>query len=233
MITSTPNRFYLWAALAAAAIAFAGFARTYYLKAWFGTPEISFLVHAHGVVMTLWVVLFIVQVRLVAMGRRDLHRKLGVAGAVLAVAIVVLGLFTAVSAARRGIPVGPPPLVFMAITMSVVVVFAIFVIAALLYRKRGDYHKRLMVLATLTVIQPAVARVTIEATGIFNPLLFSAVTDVMLLLFIAWDTWRNRRLHPAFGWGMAFFLLSQPARFMVAQSATWLGFAQWLVGAGQ
>ena len=136
MITSTPNRFYLWAALAAAAIAFAGFARTYYLKAWFGTPEISSLVHAHGVVMTLWVVLFIVQVRLVAMGRRDLHRKLGVAGAVLAVAIVVLGLFTAVSAARRGIPVGPPPLVFMAITMSVVVVFAIFVIAALLYRKR-------------------------------------------------------------------------------------------------
>lgn len=233
MITSTPNRFYLWAALAAAAIAFAGFARTYYLKAWFGTPEISSLVHAHGVVMTLWVVLFIVQVRLVAMGRRELHRKLGVAGAALAVAIVVLGLFTAVSAARRGIPVGPPPLVFMAITMSVVVVFAIFVIAALLYRKRGDYHKRLMVLATLTVIQPAVARVTVEASGIFHPLLFFGVTDVVLLAFIAWDTWRNRRLHPAFGWGMAFFLLSQPARFMVAQSAAWLAFAQWLVGAGQ
>jgi hypothetical protein len=221
--------FYAWAAVVAAAIAFLGFARTYYLKSFFGTPDISTLVHVHGVVMTLWVALFITQVALVAKGRVDLHRRLGIAGAVLAVLIVVLGVFTAIAGARRGVPAGAPPLVFMAVTISVVVVFAIFVAAALYYRKRSDYHKRLMVLASLTVIQPAVARIAIDVTGIFNPLVFFGLTVVMLVAFIAWDTARNRRLHPAFGWGMLFFLLSLPARFLVAGSEGWQGVARWLV----
>jgi asparagine N-glycosylation enzyme membrane subunit Stt3 len=135
---------------------------------------------------------------------------------------------TAIDAARRGMPVGPPPLVFLAITLSVVVVFAIFVAAALYMRKRSDYHKRLMALATLTVIQPAVARVAVDVTGIFHPLLFFGITDVMLVLFIAWDTIRNRRLHPAFGWGMLFFIISQPVRFVIAGSGPWLEVAKWL-----
>jgi hypothetical protein len=222
--------FYAWTAAAAALIAFAGFARTYYLKPWFDSPELPSLIHVHGVVMTLWVLLFVAQVVLVAKGRVDLHRRLGIAGAVLAVVVVILGILTAINGARRGVPVGAPPLIFMAITMSVVVVFAIFVAVALHYRKRSDYHKRLMVLATLTVLQPGVARIAIDTTGIFHPLFFFALTDVLLLAFIAWDTWRNRRLHPAFGWGFLFFLLSQPARFLVAGSAPWSDFARWLVG---
>lgn len=221
--------FYAWAAAVAALIAFAGFARTYYLKGWFGSPDLTTILHAHGVVMTLWVVLFITQVGLVAAGRTDIHRRLGLAGAALAVLLLVLGTLTAIDAARHGKPPGPPPLVFLAITLSVLVVFAIFVAAALYFRKRSDYHKRLMVLATLTVIQPAVARVAIEATGIFHPLLFFGLTILMLIVFIAWDTARNRRLHPAFGWGMLFFLLSLPARFFVAGSEAWLGIAKWLV----
>jgi hypothetical protein len=220
--------FYAWAAAVATTIAFAGFARTYYLKGLFDTPEISSLVHVHGGVMTLWVVFFIVQVGLVSAGRTDLHRRLGIAGAALAVLVVGLGVVTAIDAARRGMPVGPPPLVFLAITLSVVVVFAIFVAAALYMRKRSDYHKRLMALATLTVIQPAVARVAVDVTGIFHPLLFFGITDVMLVLFIAWDTIRNRRLHPAFGWGMLFFIISQPVRFVIAGSGPWLEVAKWL-----
>jgi hypothetical protein len=220
--------FYAWAAAVAATIAFAGFARTYYLKSFFGTPEMSSLVHVHGVVMTLWVVLFIVQVGLVSAGRTDLHRRLGLAGAVLAVLVVGLGVATAIDAARRGAPPTAPPLVFLAITLSVVLVFAIFVAAALYLRKRPDYHKRLMALATLTVIQPAVARVAVDVTGLFHPLLFFGITDVMLLAFIGWDTIRNRRLHPAFGWGMLFFLISQPVRFVIAGSGPWLEVAKWL-----
>jgi hypothetical protein len=221
--------FYAWAAAVATAIAFAGFARTYYLKGWFGTPELPSLVHLHAGVMTLWVAFFIVQTRFVAAGRVDLHRRLGVAGAGLALLVVVAGLLTAIAGARRGIPVNAPPLAFMAITMSVVVVFAIFVGAALYYRRRSDYHKRLMALATLTVLQPAVARIALDATGIFSPLLFFGLTDLMVIAFIAWDTARNRRLHPAFAWGFLFFLLSQPARFLLARSALWQDIASRLV----
>ncbi|HEV3063357.1 MAG TPA: hypothetical protein VGY48_34245 [Vicinamibacterales bacterium] len=63
-----------------------GFAQTYYLKVLFGTPPLRLLLHVHGVVMTAWVVLFLVQVGLIAERRTDLHRRLGVMGAVVAFA---------------------------------------------------------------------------------------------------------------------------------------------------
>jgi hypothetical protein len=220
--------FFAWTAAVAAAIALAGFSRTYYLKPFLGAPEISPLVHVHGVVMTVWIDFFAAQVALVRAGHSGMHRRMGVAGGAVAALVVGLGIATAIDAARRGAPVGPPPLMFLAITLSVVVVFAIFVAAALALRRRTDYHKRLMALATLTVIQPAVARLAVDVTGIFHPLLFFGITVVMLAAFIAWDAVRNRRLHPAFAWGMLFFLLSLPARFVIAGSGPWQGVARWL-----
>ena len=73
--SSIDRRLYTWGALVAVAIVFAGFAKTYFLKASFGAPELSTLVHAHGLVMTLWFLFFLMQVRLVAMRRTDLHRR--------------------------------------------------------------------------------------------------------------------------------------------------------------
>src|ERR1051326_8901547 len=86
--------FYTWFALVAALIVFTGFARTYYLKTVFGTPALTTLVHLHGVLMTLWFTLFVVQVRLVAGNRVDLHRKIGRVGAGLAGTIVCIGTLT-------------------------------------------------------------------------------------------------------------------------------------------
>src|ERR1700682_3571082 len=83
--------FYTWAAVVAALVVFAGFARTYYVKGAFGTPDLSALKHLHGFVMTAWFTLFLVQVRLVATGRTRIHRKLGVAGAGPAAVVVVVG----------------------------------------------------------------------------------------------------------------------------------------------
>ena len=74
------RRLYTVAALVALLIVFAGFARTYYLKMAFGTPPLTGLQQLHGLVMSSWFVLFLVQVRLVAGGRTDLHRRVGVLG---------------------------------------------------------------------------------------------------------------------------------------------------------
>ena len=101
------RRFYGLAALVAALIAFAGFARTYYLKGAFGSPALPGLVHLHGIVMTAWIVLFAVQASLVAARRVDLHRKLGIAGAALAALVVIVGVATAIEGARRGVTPGP------------------------------------------------------------------------------------------------------------------------------
>jgi hypothetical protein len=81
--------FYGGMALAIALTIFAGFARTYYLKDLFGSRPLPPLVHLHGLLFTCWILLFAVQTSLISAGRPDIHRKTGIAGALLAAAMVV------------------------------------------------------------------------------------------------------------------------------------------------
>jgi hypothetical protein len=222
--------FYTWAAVVAALVVFAGFARTYYLKGAFGTPDLSALKHLHGFVMTAWFTLFLVQVRLVATGRTRIHRKLGVAGAVLAVLVVIVGTTTALVAAKNGATPGPPPLVFLAIPLGDMVVFPVLVSAAILYRKRADFHKRLMLLATLSILTAAIGRIPLEFLQAGGLPAFFGATDLLILAFVAADTVKNRRLHPAMIAGVLVIVGSQVARFLIAGTPQWTSFARWLVG---
>ena len=111
--TGRDRRMYIWFAVFMPIIVLAGFARSYYLKGFFGFPALpSLLVHLHGIVMTSWVVLFVTQVTLVATGRTRTHQRLGVSGAVLAALIVVVGVLTGIAGAARGSTPGPPALQF-------------------------------------------------------------------------------------------------------------------------
>lgn len=220
---------YTWAALAAVIIVFAGFARSYYLRSIFGGPALSNLVHAHGLVMTLWFALFVVQVRLVAVGRVAVHRQLGVIGAVLAALVVGVGTITAITAARNGVSPGPPPLVFLTIPLGDMVVFTVLVALGLSYRNRAMTHKRLLLLSSLGILTAAIARIPIAAIHNGGLPLFFGLTDLCVLLCIAYDTVKNRRLHPAFGWGFLFIIASQAFRFWLAGTPQWLQFATWLV----
>ena len=224
------RRFYGLAAFAAALIAFAGFARTYYLGGAFDAPELPGLVHLHGLVMTAWIVLFAVQAGLVAARRVDLHRKLGVAGAVLAALVVVVGIATAVDGARRGVSPGPPPLVFLAIPLGVILVYGALVAAAIANRRRPDWHKRLMLLAAISVLTPAIARIPIDALQAGGIVAFMGLTDLFAIACIAWDAARNRRLHPAFLRGGLFLVLSHPAMLALAGSAFWMEIARRIAG---
>ena len=224
------RRLYTWAAIIAVLVVFAGFARSYYMKGMFGTPDLSALKHVHGLVMTAWFTLFLVQARLVATGRTRLHRKLGIAGGVLAGLVVIVGTATALVGARNGATPGPPPLVFLAIPLGDMAVFLGLVCAALLYRKRSDYHKRLMLLASLSILTAAIARIPaqlLQAGGL--PAFFGA-TDVLILACVAYDTVKNRRLHPAMLAGALAVFASQVARFLIAGTPQWTSFARWLVG---
>ena len=89
---------YVVAALACSTIAVTGFARSYFLKSLFGSPPLPVLLHVHGVIMSLWCVLFFVQVYLVATDRIHVHRRLGILGAVLAFSVVTMGTYTTVEA---------------------------------------------------------------------------------------------------------------------------------------
>ena len=144
----------------------AGFSRTYYLRFFAGGPSLTFsggpftaLVHVHGALFTAWVVLFIVQAALVASGRVAVHRRLGVAGGLLAAAMMTAGTTIAIASAARGAaPPGADPLAFLVVPLFDMVLFATFISAALAMRRDKEAHKRLMMLAYVSIVAAAIAR---------------------------------------------------------------------------
>jgi hypothetical protein len=220
--------FYSGMGIAAALVVFAGFAPTYYLKGAFGGRPLSPLLHAHGLIFTSWIVLFVVQTGLIASRRTPLHRRLGVAGGVLAVAMLIVGSMAAIDAARRGFtpPGGPPPLTFLIIPLGDLFVFSVLVGAALSLRRQPQSHKRLMLLATLALLTPAIARLPgIAAAG---PPAFWGLTDLFVVACFVYDRLTGGRIHSAFKWGGLFVLSMQPVRLIVGGTGPWLALAGWL-----
>jgi hypothetical protein len=224
------RRLYTWVAVFIPIVVLVGFARTYYLKGLFGTPALPGpLVHLHGIVMTSWVVLFVVQVWLVAARRTKLHQRLGVLGAVLAVFVLVVGVATAISAAARGSSPGPPALEFLVVPLGDMLVFAVLVGTALYFRRRMETHKRLMLLAAVNLTTPAIARIPLQFILMGGPLVFFGLTDLCVLACVIFDTAKNRRLHPVFFWGTLLIVASQVLRLMLGGTEIWIRFASWLV----
>ncbi len=225
------HRFYTWVAVGAALIVFAGFAQTYYLKAFFRTPALSLLFHIHGLLMTTWFVLFFVQVRLVAAHRTDVHRRLGVAGAVLAGLIVVIAIDVALTSGRRHLAADPnsDALVFLPRPLGIALLFSIFVAAAILLRRRPDYHKRLMVLACVSILGAGIDRLPLNSIENASLWKLFGLNDVCLAACMAYDTLRNRRLHPAWVGGSLLLVGYQVLVLLVSHTPTWLRFAAWLL----
>lgn len=225
------RRLYTWFAILMPIIVVLGFARTYYLKGFFDTPVIpGLLVHLHGAVMTSWVILFMVQVWLVSSRRVRVHQRLGKIGAGLAILVVLVGVTTGIASAARGATTGPPPLQFLVIPLGDMLLFALLIGTALYFRRRMDIHKRLMLVAAVNLLTPAIARIPFNFIINGGPLVFFGLTDLILVACVAIDTVKNRKLHPAFLWGTLLVILSQPLRILLAGTETWIQFATWLVG---
>jgi len=223
------RRFYVGMAIAIALTVFAGFSRTYFLKAHYGTPELSLLLHVHGLVFTSWVLFFLAQTTLVAAGRTDIHRRMGVAGAVLAALLLIVGTATAIVRVKGGsAPVpGVPTLAFLAIPLFDMVVFAILVGAALYFRHRAETHKRLMTLGIIALMSAPIARLPFALLEAGPPAFFG-LTDLFILAMLVYDLTSRRRVHPATIWGGLLIVISQPLRLMISGTPAWMAFAAWI-----
>ena len=221
--------FYTGMAIAIVGTVFAGFAPTYYLRPFFGAPPLMPLLHLHGLVFTSWMVLLLTQTTLVAANRTDVHRRLGIAGAVIAVLMVVVGTITAIIRAKQGAapPGGPAALVFLVIPLGDMLVFSSLVAAAFYYRRRPDVHKRLMLLATISILAAAIARLPF---GILKagPPAFFGLTDLFIVACLLYDLIARRRIHRATAWGGLLIVASQPLRLILGGTSAWMSFASWL-----
>jgi hypothetical protein len=225
------HKLYIAIAILTPIVVLLGFSRTYYLKGVFGTPALpSLLVHFHGLIMTSWVTLFVVQVMLVATHRTKTHQRLGIAGAYLAALVFVVGTLTGLYASARRSTPGLPPLQFLIVPLGDMFVFAILIGTALYFRRNLPTHKRLMLLGAISLLSPAIARIPFAFVQDGGALAFYGFTDLILLTFVAFDTIKHRRLHPVFIWGTLLIVLSQPLRLLIAGTSLWLKIAAVLVG---
>lgn len=227
---ATPAResriFHTGMAIALLITAIAGFGPTYFFKPVHPSPPLSPLLHVHGLVFTAWLVLLIVQSGLIRADRADLHKRLGLFGAALAVGVVILGFLVAREAARRGTSAdGMSPLAFMIFPLGQILLFGVFVAAGLWNRRRPEIHRRLILLGTITMMTPAISRMVDKRSVLA---MFLTVGFVVVAMIQDWLT--RRRVHPVYIAGGLILLASGPLRAVIGNSAAWQSFARLLAG---
>lgn len=157
------SRFFIWIAVAMLIVIALGFGKSFYLRPAFTDSPLPGYLIVHGVVMTVWYLLFLVQASLVNIGRRDLHRKLGIASIVLAVGVVVTGVIVHLNRISRNQALGfiSSPEDFSRVIgfslegLGSLIPFAILIILAVLLRRNAATHKRLMFWAMVWALGPA------------------------------------------------------------------------------
>jgi len=206
---------------------FLGFARSYYLAGMFNAPLPSMIIHVHGAIFSSWILFLLAQTTLVASGRTDVHRRIGIAGFLLACVMVVVGVWAATnSLGRSGGPPGIDPKTFYIIPITDMLIFSVLVFFA--YRARFDSaaHKRIIIIATVALMIAAIARWPIAGVS-GNPLTAALVSYVFLLMLVAYDLWSTHKIHRATIWASVFLIFVQQIRFPIAQTTMWHAFATW------
>lgn len=196
-----------------------------------GTFPISPVAHVHGALMTSWLLTFCGQAWFAATGRMDLHRRIGAAAMWLGVAIWM----SFVALTVRGFLETPYPvhenIYYSLPQLYIIVVFAPLLAGAFMTRTKPQWHKRLIAIATITVLQAAVDRF-----GWLPPMAPSywpqvLCLDILLVPLVAYDIVHLKRIHPATLAGGVTLLLGQTVAALLWPSTWWQTATHAIAGA--
>lgn len=202
-----------------------GFARTYFLAGMVNAPLPNRLIHVHGAVFSLWIVFLLVQTALVTSRQVRVHRALGMYGFGLAALMVVIGPIAAVDQLRRGhAPFGMDPGSFFIIPLTAVLAFGGFVFFAWKLRRNPVAHKRLILLATIALMDAAIGRWPVALLQAHPPLM-GVVELGFVVLMAAFDLLTLRKIHRTTAIGFAVLAVMLFTRVPLAQTHAWLSFA--------
>lgn len=208
-----------------AAVVFAGFSPSFFMRPLFTRPPLIPLAIVHGIVMSSWLVILITQTALISADNARLHRKLGVAA--FAMIPLMLGVAWAMTIVNTNhLPHTFNPLPFMVIPMGDIGLFAILAGAAMYYRRDPEMHKRLMLLANLNIVPPAIFRLGNPHVLGFGFFSFWAWMDLLVLAGPVYDLVRGRKLHRAWLYGGLLIFAAQPFRVWLMHSALWDSIAR-------
>lgn len=193
----------------------------------FGSP---WWVHVHAISNMSWIALFAVQSSLIARGDYARHRALGKMVVLLAVWMLLVGLvLTPYDIAVHRFPAAFfSPAFFLAMDWMNILVFAALVLGGWIKRKQSDWHRRLMLAATIIVIMPAWGRLLIIAG------LPGALSGLFLFAYMAvamFADWRLRgRVHPAWYVGVAALVVMLVGLGQLSKFAPLIAYANALNG---
>lgn len=248
MVDSPGGRswFFPGAALVMALVMFLGFAPTFYLRGFVPGANLFPLpghVKFHGVVMTLWYLLFAIQAMLARMGRNDFHQRLGLWGGALAVGMVVSSVDVLLHVVPRleaaGLPVAQQIEMFRMDRVVIgglcnLIAFTVLLLAALLLRRQGASHKRLMYWAFSLNLGAA-----LNANRIFGAWVASwwpsglpVIAVWAVLALVLHDLWWTRRVHWATAVGALVMLAVWGAERLISESASGRAFVLSLANPG-
>ncbi len=223
------NWFYSGMAALLLLTVFVGFARTYFLAGVVRAHLPSIIIHMHGAAFSCWILLLIAQTALVSVDRVDIHKKLGLAGFGLACLMVVLGVLTATNSLRRSfVPPGAPfdPKTFYIIPMGDMFVFAVLVYFACRTRFNPSYHKRLILLATIALMDAPTGRPPFTMiTG--YPFMDTIFCILFVLVLVFYNLWSIRKVHRATVWAGLFLVIAQQLRVPLGGTSAWHAIAAW------
>jgi hypothetical protein len=242
--TARSRRFYVWMAAACVAVAFLGFAPTYWTRiANFHAPPI---IHIHGLLFSSWTLFLLWQTSLVARGEVLRHRAWGLLGVSLATAMCIIGVLAALASMAKAVALGAAQAgrEFSIVPLSGIVFFGVVVALAIANVQRPEAHKRLMLLATVSILQaaagrwffvllgPPAARHLSPAETPPGPVLLTIapglLVDLLIVAAMVFD-WRTRgKVHPVYLIGGAVLLAMQLARVPLSTTPAWLAMADWI-----
>jgi hypothetical protein len=235
--------FYFGFAITCALVAFLSFLPTYWLPLASGSLQIAPAVQLHAVVQFGWVLLFVVQAGLAGSGRLGVHRALGAGGLALAAAMLVFGVISAMHSFHLQSAAGhaEQARAFLIAPITNVLFFAVAVGVAAGHIRHPDTHKRLMVVATVAVLVPAVARVFLVAitgsTTVVPPpiqvtLVPSMITNLLLVAAMVHDRRSHGRVHRVYWIGGGLLVAMQVLRVPFAYTSVWQSMADGLIRLG-
>lgn len=216
-------------ALLLAAIAVAGFWPSYWGPLLAGTLDLHWLLHVHGLVFTAWMGLLVVQTVLVFRGRADLHQKVGTyLGMGLGVLVIVVGLSAIFGTISPAIGTEYEDLqgfvsAVLAINLPGMVAFAVLFGAGIAYRTRPAIHKRLMLVATLTLLSAATFRLGINVLGLSfwrSTVVGRSLPLLLAGVAVGYDRWSRGCVHPVY-WAAIGVLVLDDGMALLTPTEAW------------
>jgi hypothetical protein len=217
--------FYMAMATLVIVTVFAGFAPSFYLRSSFQPDhELSVLLHIHGLVFSTWVLLFLAQTLLITRGSRVAHQRLGWVAVGVAVIMLLLVIAATGEQLRRDEPLEAAA-TDISLNLFGAIMFSVPLVGAIYYRKRADWHKRLMLCATLGLLGAPVLRLILLTSNVefHTAIVLGAVAaDLFFVPCFAYDLYTRGKIHPAFAYCFALFVVCQTIMSVVPSCSVWL-----------